>query len=139
MLQLLGTVNDWFAARRRQHLIDPIRLTVDAVSDLPVVTVVPPAHPSQPPAVVKGLLFHDLELFLGGPGSGGGGGGFFCRNSFLLRPDTKREVLRVEAQMTQHAAGQRAVQAAVSSIQQQHAMQQPRVEVGEQHTMDVAE
>ena len=123
-LTLLEAVNDWFALRLHAHLVPPLRLTSDAVSDLPVLNVDPRTG-----AASRGFLFVDLELRMqslvmahrAGAAHGSAHGpakaaaaaaedrSFLCKFPLLLRPDTKRELLRMEARLAQEQAASASV------------------------------
>jgi len=101
MLNLLFTVNEWYATRLHEPIIPASQFTVDAVSELPV---------SEQQAL--GLLYRDFESF---KAHATRSQSQLCRFAFLLRPDTKRELLRVEAQLQQNYAGMQAVAQSVTS------------------------
>ena len=124
LLQLLTTVNDWFAARRQQHLVPPMKLTVDVVSDLPVLIVnAPPPLPGQQPTFSKGLLFLDL-VFVSGVGEVAfAGWGFFCRHlssaaGHEARTDARRGANSPACRWSVRDAGRRYCHAAAAAKMQ---------------------
>ena len=121
VLSLLDAVNGWFTSKRGAPLVSSSQLNSTAVSDLPV--VMPTGTPNQ---LFKGLLLWDLEWHSAAQqqqqqqGSNGANNssngralGFFCRFPFLLRADTKHQLLLVEAQMAMTRAAQGAMMGSI--------------------------
>ena len=118
VLSLLDAVNGWFTSKRGAPLVSASQLNSTAVSDLPV--VIPTGVPNQ---LYKGILLWDLEWHSASQQQQQQGGnransssraaGFFGRFPFLLRADTKHQLLLVEAQMAMTRAAQGAMMGSI--------------------------